>query len=564
MLSYLLDANAYRNKGFSSEMNKVAHYLQEHLVGEVMTGTDARKYFSTDASIFTIPPVIVVYPRNENDVRKTTRFTWQLAERGRVIPITARGAGTDQAGAAIGPGVIMAFPAHLNRILEFDGKSGTVTVEPGINYGKLQQTLHTHNRFLPPFPSSAEYSTLGGAVANNASGEKSVKYGCTRDFVKGLRVVLANGEVIETRRLSKRELSKKLGLATFEGEIYRNLDSMIEENQALIKQKGPNVTKNSAGYALSDIKRKDGSFDLTPLFVGSQGTLGIITEITLSTMPHNPNTTLVAALVNNLDTAQQIVQELRKLPDTPSSIELVDDKLLEFVQAHNPNQLKGILTAPFPQLVLLVEFDSVSERTQKRMAKKTVKILDKHNTSYQVETDPHKRDELWKIRHSAAAVLAHSETKARALPVVEDGVVPLDRFKEYIDAVYALFARNNLQAAVWGHAGDANLHMQPFLDLSQLGDRQKVFKLLDEYYTMVIGLGGSTSGEHNDGRLRGPYLEKMYGAEVYSLFAKTKQIFDPYSTLNAGVKIGVTVDDIKSVLRQEYSLDHLYQHMPRT
>lgn len=545
-------------------MNKVAHYLQEHLVGEVMTGSDARKYFATDASIFTITPAIVVYPRNENDVRKTTRFTWQLAERGRVIPVTARGAGTDQGGAAIGPGVIMAFPAHLNRILEFDGKSGTVTVEPGINYGKLQQTLHTHNRFLPPFPASAEYSTLGGAVANNASGEKSVKYGNTRDFVKGLRVVLANGEVIETRRLSKRELSKKLGLPTFEGEIYRNLDSMIEENHALIKQKGPNVTKNAAGYALSDVKRKDGSFDLTPLFVGSQGTLGIITEITLSTMPHNPNTTLVAALINDLDTAQQIVQELRKLPDSPSSLELVDSNLLEFVQAHNPNQLKGILTAPFPKLVLLVEFDSVSERTQKRMAKKTVKILDKHNTSYQVETDPHKRDELWKIRHSAAAVLAHSETKARALPVVEDGVVPLDKFKEYIDAVYALFARNNLQAAVWGHAGDANLHMQPFLDLSQLGDRQKVFKLLDEYYNMVIGLGGSTSGEHNDGRLRGPYLEKMYGAEVYSLFAKTKQIFDPYSTLNAGVKIGVTVDDIKSVLRQEYSLDHLYQHMPRT
>src|SRR3990167_5032710 len=116
-------------------MNKVAHYLQEHLVGEVMTGNDARKYFSTDASICTIPPAIVVYPRNENDVRKTTRFTWQLAERGRIIPLTARGSGTDQAGAAVGPGIIMAFPAHLNRVLEFDGKSGIVTVEPGINYG---------------------------------------------------------------------------------------------------------------------------------------------------------------------------------------------------------------------------------------------------------------------------------------------------------------------------------------------------------------------------------------------------------------------------------------------
>lgn len=545
-------------------MNKVAHYLQEHLVGEVMTGIDARKYFATDASIFTISPAIVVYPRNENDVRKTTRFTWQLAERGRIIPVTARGGGTDQGGAAIGPGVIMSFPAHLNRILEFDGKTGSVTVEPGINYGKLQQTLHTHNRFLPPFPASIEYSTIGGAIANNASGEKTVKYGNTRDFVKSLRVVLANGEVIETKRLTKRELSKKLGLATFEGEIYRNLDTLIEENQAIINRPGPNVTKNSAGYALADIRRKDGTVDLTPLFVGSQGTLGIVTEATLGTVPHNPNTTLIAAFIDDLSLAERVVAELRKLSEKPSAIEVVDSHLLDFVQAHNPNQLRGILAPPFPKLVLLIEFDNVSERTQKRMAKKATKILHKHDVKYQLETDPQKRDEMWKIRHSASSVLAHSEGTTRALPIIEDGVVPMDRFKDYIEAVYAMFARHNLQAAVWGHAGNANLHIQPFLDLGQLGDRQKIFKLIDEYYKMVIELGGSTSGEHNDGRLRGPYLEKLYGADMYDLFVKVKQIFDPFGTLNSGVKINVGIDDIKPILREEYSLDHLYQHLPRT
>jgi FAD/FMN-containing dehydrogenase len=545
-------------------MNKVAHYLQEHLVGEVMTGIDARKYFATDASIFTIPPAIVVYPRNENDVRKTTRFTWQLAERGRIIPVTARGAGTDQGGAAIGPGVILSFPAHLNRILEFDGKTGLVTIEPGINYGKLQQTLHTHNRFLPPFPASLEYSTVGGAIANNASGEKTVKYGDTREFVRSLRVVLANGEVIETKRLSKRELNKKLGLATFEGEIYRSLDALLDESKSLLKDFGPNVSKNAAGYALNDVKRKDGSFDLTPLFVGSQGTLGVVTEATLATVPHNPNTTLIAAFVDDLLVAEQIIADLRKLSEMPSAIEVVDNKLLEFVQAHNPNLLRGILSPPFPKLILLIEFDSVSERSQKRLTKKTTKILHKLQVSYQVETDPHKRDELWKLRHSASAVLAHTEGTARALPIIEDGIVPLDRFKEYIEGVYALFERYKLQAAVWGHAGNANLHIQPFLDLGQLGDRQKIFKLLEEYYAMVIELGGSTSGEHNDGRLRGPFLEKLYGPDVYDLFRKVKQIFDPYNTLNSGVKVNVAIDDIKPILRQEYSLDHLYQHMPRT
>src|SRR3989344_654106 len=224
---------------------KAAHYLQEHLTGEVLTSVDARRYFSTDGSVFSLMPSLVVYPQNENDVRKTARFTWQLAERGRVIPITARGSGTDQGGAAIGSGIIMVFPAHMKRLVELDSKNNTVVVEPGMNYGKIQQTLHTHGRFLPPFPASMDYSTVGGAIANNSGGEKSVKYGTTKDYVKELRVVLANGEIIETRRLSKREFSKKMGLISYEGEIYRALDTLIEENQEVLSRARPNVSKNS-------------------------------------------------------------------------------------------------------------------------------------------------------------------------------------------------------------------------------------------------------------------------------------------------------------------------------
>ncbi|MBA3758772.1 FAD-binding oxidoreductase [Candidatus Saccharibacteria bacterium] len=545
-------------------MNKVAHYLQEHIAGEVMAGADARKYFSTDTSIFTLTPAMIVYPRSESDVRKTARFTWQLAERGRVIPITARGSGTDQSGAALGEGIMMVFPAHMNRVLELDGKTGSVTIEPGINYGKLQQTLHTHNRFLPPFPSSMEYCTVGGAIGNNASGEKTIKYGNTREYVKSLRVVLANGEVIETKRISKRELNKKLGLSTFEGEIYRSIDALLEENNGLLKEFSLAVSKNSAGYALSEVKRKDGSFDLTPLMVGSQGTLGIISEATLDTVPHNPNTTLIAALLDDLQTAQEVIAELRKLPELPCAMEVVDDKLLNFVHQYNPNQLKGILEPPFSKLVLLIEFDNHNDRTQKRMTKKAVKILQKYQVGFRIENEAHKKEELWKIRHTAAAVVAYGEGGSKALPIIEDGIVPQDKFKEYIDSIYALFERHGLRAAFWGHAGDANLHMQPFLDLSQVGDRQKVFKIMDEYYRMVIEMGGSTSGEHGDGRLRGPYLNPLFGNEIYAIFQKVKHIFDPYNTMNPGVKIDVTFEAVKPLLRQEYSIDHLYDHMPRS
>lgn len=545
-------------------MSKVAHYLQEHLIGEVMTSADARRYFATDASIFTLPPAIVVYPRNENDVRKTARFTWQLAERGRIIPITARGLGTDQSGAALGSGIMMVFPAHMHRVLEFDGKNGDITVEPGINYGKVQQTLHTHNRFLPPYPASQEYSTIGGAVANNAGGERSIKYGSTRAFVKRLRVVLANGEVIETRRLSRRELNKKLGLNSMEGEIYRQLDRLIEENHDLIKQSVLPVTKNSAGYALADVKRKDGSFDLTPLLVGSQGTLGVVSEVTLETEQHNPNTTLLMAFIDDLETAQNVITELRNLSELPATIEMVDNHLLEFVQTQSPSLLKGVLEAPFQKITLFIEFDNLTDRIQKRSVKKAIKILNKYDVTHKEENDLDQKERLWKVRHSAATILSHSDGGAKPLPIIEDGVVPIERFKEFLEGVYDLFASNRLPISVWGHAGNANLHVQPLLNLAQVGDRQKTFKLIEDYYSLVMQLGGSTTGEHGDGRLRGPFLEKLYGPEVYGLFKQVKSIFDPYALLNPGVKVNVTLESIKPLLRQEYDLAHLYDYMPRS
>lgn len=542
--------------------SKVSHYLQEHLSGEVLSTDEVRRYFSTDASVFGLSPALVIYPRNESDIRKTARFTWQLAERGRVISITPRGLGSDQGGAAIGDGIIMVFPAHMNRILELDSRTGLVAVEPGVHYGKLQQTLHTHGRFLPPFPSSLEFSTVGGAVANNAAGEKSLKYGVTKDFVRELRVVLANGEVIETKRISKRELNKKMGLATFEGEVYRALDTLIEENKELLNVTLPQVSKNVAGYNIWNVKQKDGSFDLTPLLVGSQGTLGIVSEIVLSTEPHNPSTTLIAAFVDDLRVAEEIIIELRKFSHMPSAIEMIDENVLKFVDVQNPNQLKGIIEKPFKKIVLLIEFDDMNSRVQKRFVKKTEKLLKHYEVQYKTEQESDQQTKLWKLRQSASSILTHSQGNVKPLPIVEDGVVPIEQFQAYLDSVYALFAKYNMQVAVWGHAGDANFRVQPFLDLSQVGDRQKVFRFMDEYYNLVLSLGGSTTAQHNDGRLRGPYLPQVYGKDLYVVLQKIKNIFDPYNTMNRGVKIDVSLDDIKPLLRSEYTASSIYDHLP--
>ncbi|MEX2014350.1 MAG: FAD-binding oxidoreductase, partial [Candidatus Saccharimonadales bacterium] len=172
-------------------MNKVAHYLQEHLIGEVVTSDDAREFFSTDGSIFQIEPSIIAYPRNENDVRKTARFVWQLAERGRMVPLTPRGLGSNTTGSSINDGIILVFPAHLNKILELDTKSGSVVVEPGVSIDKLQQALHTHGRFLATTPVDYHYSSIGGALGRNSAGEHSIKYGSIKNYVKKARVVLS-------------------------------------------------------------------------------------------------------------------------------------------------------------------------------------------------------------------------------------------------------------------------------------------------------------------------------------------------------------------------------------
>lgn len=544
-------------------MSKVAHYLQEHLQGEVMTSTDARHYFATDGSIFQLAPALIAYPRIENDVRKACRFSWQLAERGRIIPVTPRGAGTDETGAALGSGIMLVFPAHMNRILEIDTKGGTVTVEPGIMYSKLQQTLHTHGRFLPPYPASVEYSTVGGAIANNASGEKSVKYGDTLAYVKSLRVVLANGEVIETGRVSKKELNKKMGLATFEGEIYRSMDALLEENHELVAQLERAVTKNNAGYNLLDIKRKDGSFDLTPLIAGSQGTLGVITEAMLRTEPHNPQTTLILARFDSLEQVQNAVLELKGMSDPPSAIELINDVTLQEVHKLNPNQLKEIIAPPFPPILLLVEFDN-NERTTKKLVKKATGIFEKYAIGMDVAEDAEQQQQFWKLRQSTSVLISHNQGLQRAVPVIDDAAVPVERLREYIEGIYSLLKTNGLPAAVWGHAGDGNLHMQPRLNVGHVGDRQKAFRLLEEYHKLVLKLGGTISSETSDGRLKTPYLETMYGPEIYGLFQKVKTIFDPYGTLNPGVKFGTSVDDLKAMVRPEYNLDHLYDHLPRS
>lgn len=534
--------------------------LQSQLLGSVTDNAEVRAHFSTDGSIFTLEPEAVVYPRNTADVRKTITLLHDRAKDGKPVGLVPRGLGTDQSGGAIGEGLQLVFPAHMNRILRLD--KDTVTVQPGINYRTLQQTLHTHGRFLPPYPSSIDFSTIGGAVANNASGEKSVKYGVTRDFVKSLKVVLSDGSLIETKRISKRELGRKMGQSDLEGQIYRKIDGLIEANEALIAKQQPKTSKNVSGYALAGVKRSDGSLNLSELIIGSQGTLGVVTEITLKTSAWNPRTSLVVAYLPNLKMLSEIITKLKALK--PSSLEMVDSYLLETVRRNRPQDLVGLLPEETPKIVLLAEFDEFSQLAQTFKTRRAEKLLASHGAASRVATDPIEQEALWKIRHSAAAVAWMSEGSKQALPFIEDGIVPVAKLTQFLGQIYQMLARHDMDIAVWGHAGDGHLHLQPQLDLRKPADVDKLFELSKEFAGIVIGLGGSVSGEHNDGLLRGPHLVQLYGDKMYGLFEEVKHVFDPRNIMNPGKKLGVTEDFQRAHLRSEYSLKRLYDHLPRT
>jgi FAD/FMN-containing dehydrogenase len=542
-------------------MSKIAHYLQEHLMGEVTDSLEARRYFSKDASILQLTPSVVIYPANENDVRKTARFSWQLAERGKNLPITARGGGSDTSGAAIGSGVMMVFTAHMNRIMALDPKKEFVTVEPGITFGNLQQALYTHGLFLPPYPASSAYATIGGGLANNTVGEKSVKYGDLGRYVEKLSVVLADGEIIETGPMNKRELNRKLGLTTLEGHIYRGIDTLIEENQTVLRDEKNRMraVHNRSGYNLFDVKKK-GNFNLTPLFLGSQGSLGIITEATLQLVPHNPATELAVLSLNSLSELHDVLPSVIGLK--PSICEMVNKAAISQISRLNPNQLKGILDNPAAAIHLILEFDDSKEAAQKKALKQLLKLAEKTGGYSRVASNNDEREKINKLRRAIATLFLENRGNAKAVPVAEDVALPADRLIDFLNKAAEIYALAGLQPAVWGHAADGVVRMHPVLDLAQIGDRQKLFKVQDAIYNIALTMGGSISASAGDGRLRAPYLSHVYGKEAAQLMLQVKKIFDPYGILNKGVKTA-SAADVKAMMRTEYTTKH-HEHLPHS
>ncbi|RYF29752.1 MAG: FAD-binding oxidoreductase [Chloroflexi bacterium] len=544
-------------------MSKVAEYLSEHILGEVTTNKNTLSAFSTDASVLSITPEMVVYPRTTNDIRKIARFSWQLAEKGHILPITARGAGSDQTGAAIGRGVIVNTTAHMNSLFELDSKQKLVRLQPGVLFKTLNDSLALQGLHIPSAPSSAAYSTVGGAIANNASGILSGKYGSTKNWVHQLEVVLASGDVLQTGRISKRELNRKKGMQTFEGEIYRQIDNLINDNQELIDSEISSDIRDNVGYSgIEDVKRSDGSIDLMPLFLGSQGTLGIVSEIIMRTEFLNTQVGIGALAFDSYDAARDAIDDMKQLE--PSILEVIDGQQFEAAQKrgkkyafYNEARQQSEIGA-----VLVFGFDEFSERVRRKKEKKVVKLLADKAVYLVIARDTSEANELLLLRDVSSYLLDPTDDEQSAPPLVDGAYVPSERFEDFAAAVALLAKKHHVSMPLYGHAREGVFYARPQLHLKKVSDKQKIFKLLGEYSELVTAHHGHLIGESAEGRLKAPFARKQLSDEVIDLFAAIKSIFDPQGILNPGVKQDVELKALVAMLRPDYDLRSLANHSP--
>lgn len=541
-------------------MNTFITELKTIIKGEILSDEQSLEHYSKDGSIFQMRPWAVILPSSKDDLINLIK--WLAAKKIKIkepeikerFSITCRGKATDQAGGPINTGIIVRFPKYLDKVLEIG--PDFARVEPGAIWGELNRKLESEQgRFIPCYPASANFASLGGGVANNCAGEKSVKYGPIREFIISLKMILADGKEVEFKNLNSEEITRKQSQKNLEGEIYRNISDLLISNHNLIQNSRLNVNKMSSGYWLYDVLKENGDIDLTRLIAGSQGTLGIITEITLKTIPKPKNTALLLAAFDDLVKAGSAVPKILKLE--PSAFEMVDRFLIEMTQREKPEMvevlMKGRVQAP--ALVLLIEFDGDEENILKVKIEEAKKVIGDLTNDFREAYEKSIQDELWKVRRAAAIVAESAKGAKKALPFIEDSIVSPEHLSEYLSKLYEIFKKYDVQFSVWGHAGNGNIHVQPFLDLSNPADIEKLSGITQETYEAVIRLKGALSGEHSDGLMRTPFLKQSFGEPLYKLFEEVKNIFDPFNIFNPYKKVGIDWEFSKKYLRQEYEIE---------
>lgn len=536
--------------------------LQKQVKGEVTTDSEVLTTFSRDASVFELTPEVVVSPQDSGDIKNLVKYTSDHKEEG--VSLTPRSAGTCMSGGPLSESIIIDMLKHFNNVVEV-GEDFAVT-QPGVYYRDFEKATLEKELLLPCFTASREINTVGGMVGNNSAGEKTLKYGQTKDYVQRLKVVLADSNEYEFKPLTKNELNDKLLQKDFEGEIYQKIYNLIEDNKQIIQDSQPQTHKNSTGYNLWDVW--DGkTFDLTKLFTGSQGTLGVITEIQFKLVKVQTHQSLLVIFLNDLNNLDKIVNKV--LEYNPESFEFYDDQtmvyavrfLRELSSKFKHNNIISVylrflpeivqnIRGELPKLVLLANFTAERDQDAVKQSSECQKGLIELKINTKVINNPAEAEKYWVTRHESFNMLRHHSKGMRTAPFIDDITVKPSDLPSFLPKLNEVLApyRDRMIYTVAGHIGDGNFHIIPLMDLAREDVRAVIPELSQKVFDLVFEYKGSMAAEHNDGLIRGPYLPQMYGENMYQLFKQVKEIFDPNNIFNPNKKTDATF---------EYSFAHL-------
>lgn len=538
-------------------MSSLKEDLRKIVRGEVEDTPALLEKYSRDASLFTMKPELVVAPLDAEDVASVVRYVARKKQVPKVhLSVTARAAGTDMSGGPLTNSIVLDMGRHLMHFLE-QGKDYAV-VQPGMFFRDFDRETKKKDLELPSYTASRELCTVGGMVANNSGGEKNLKYGKTARYVRELEVVLSDGQKHILKEYKGDALAHKLTEQSFEGEVYRKMSALVStpEHRKIIEAHRPTVEKNSSGYALWDIGDGTTSLNLARLMVGAQGTLGIITQATLGLVHPKPYSAMTIMFLDSLSELGEVVPAV--LAHKPDSFESYDDHTFKLAVKYFPEfakQMKAgiislgisflpemwmLMTGGIPKLVLMAEFRAESQVAACLQAQTLAEEIKKSKSHIGVRVAMSERAarKYWVIRRESFNLLRQKIRGKRTAPFIDDFVVPPLKLPEFLPKLEEIMSKYDLTYTIAGHVGDGNFHIIPLVDPTRADTAKIIDELSHKVYDLVLAYKGSISGEHNDGLIRTPYVEKMFGPAMYALFYEVKKIFDPLDIFNPGKKVG--------------------------
>jgi FAD/FMN-containing dehydrogenase len=557
--------------------------LKPYFKGDLSTDENVLEEHSHDYSIFKVRPAIVVYPKDVEDVKHLVQWAKRRRKKKpspgamlygmddeKNVTLAGRSAGTDMSGGSLTESVMVDFTRYFNHIIEVSAtKSGGIGIaEPGVYHRDFEKETLKKNLFFPSYPASKDLCAIGGIVSNNSGGEKTLAYGKTERYVEEVRMVLCDGEEHIFRSLTEQELKKKMREKGFEGELYKNLFTLIKKNYEILQKAKPDVSKNSAGYYLWNVwDREKKMFHIQKLLVGSQGTLGLVTRATLRLVPTKKYSRMAVAFLKDFKPlADGLVDEVLKFK--PESFESYDDQTLKVALHYIGDIIKSmkgsVITLAFqfipelmmvirggmPKLIFLIQLTSDDEKELNERIQKIPEALKRFHIPVHIVKSEQEAEKYWTIRRQSFKLLTDRTKDKKTTPFIDDVIVRPEHLSEFLPKINAILEpyKDKLIYTIAGHVGDGNFHIIPLMDLSKPDIRALIPKIAQKVYELVLEYHGSFTAEHNDGLIRTPYLPLMYGDKIVKLFEETKKIFDPEGIFNPRKKTGGSF---------EYSFGHI-------